>query len=111
MASNENICVGVRFRGLTPAECDRGEKDVWELDETASLVHPSDEFPTSNGKPLPSFRFNHVFGAEATNQQVFNALVKDIVGSAMRGVNGWFIHVFINIWIHSMIHHAKYGDL
>ena len=97
----ENIKVGVRLRPLTPLEIERGETEAWELDEgvvtqiggkqTCTLFLFAISCSSSRryiSLLRSSDRFNHNYGPDATNRDIYDSLVRGIVESGMQGING-----------------------
>ncbi len=97
----ENIKVGVRLRPLTPLEIEKGETEAWELDEgvvtqiggkqTCTVACPRYSAAlVADNHPLLriSDRFNHNYGPDATNRDIYDSLVRGIVESGMQGING-----------------------
>ncbi|KAJ1275789.1 hypothetical protein BS78_05G163200 [Paspalum vaginatum] len=87
----EKISVAVRFRPPNRAAADPsqagpggGGDREWRIDDTrVSLLH-------SAAGPVPgaSFAFDHVFDGAATNERVYGALVRDLIGAVVDGFNG-----------------------
>ena len=72
----ENINVCVRLRGLNPREVKSGERVVWDVqDETIGRsAEPEASEEGKKGqdkKAAQQFTFDHVFGPDTSNMQVF----------------------------------------
>ncbi|TVU24716.1 hypothetical protein EJB05_27169, partial [Eragrostis curvula] len=86
----EKISVAVRFRPPIPAagdpsSCSGGGDREWRIDNGSrvSLLHRA-----AGPVPGASFAFDHVFDGATTNEQVYAALVKALIHSAVDGFNG-----------------------
>ncbi|XP_034232396.1 centromere-associated protein E isoform X5 [Thrips palmi] len=81
----ERIKVGVKVRPLIPREKASGCDVHWRAvsDNSVSQIEPATGRP--KGEP---HTFDHVFGPESSNTEVFEVLVKPIVESAVKGFNG-----------------------
>ncbi|CAD6256805.1 unnamed protein product [Miscanthus lutarioriparius] len=87
----EKISVAVRFRPPNPEAADPspagaggGGYREWRIDNTrVSLLHRA-------ASPVPgaSFAFDHVFDGAATNERIYGALVRELIGAVVGGFNG-----------------------
>ncbi|KAL6654793.1 hypothetical protein ACP70R_008258 [Stipagrostis hirtigluma subsp. patula] len=86
----EKISVAVRFRPPTPAAADPssagsgwGGDREWRIDDTrVSLLHRAAPVPGN------SFAFDHVFDGAATNERVYDEVVRALIRAAVDGFNG-----------------------
>ncbi|XP_066338203.1 kinesin-like protein KIN-7L [Miscanthus floridulus] len=89
----EKISVAVRFRPPNPEAADPspagaggGGYREWRIDDTrVSLLHRA-----AGPVPVPgaSFAFDHVFDGAATNERIYGALVRELIGAVVGGFNG-----------------------
>jgi len=91
MAENteENISVAIRIRPLNTKESTNGR--VWKVLNKYNSITETD----AAGGPLIQrtsgrsfFKFDRVFGEEVLTSQIYNGVVRNIVKSAMEGING-----------------------
>eukprot|EP00928_Gymnodinium_smaydae_P015833 TRINITY_DN1588_c0_g1_i1.p1 TRINITY_DN1588_c0_g1~~TRINITY_DN1588_c0_g1_i1.p1 ORF type:complete len:1032 (-),score=193.10 TRINITY_DN1588_c0_g1_i1:94-2871(-) len=75
----ENVRVAVRARPLKEAEIKVGEKEVWSVGE-GQLIDLE-----GRGR---SFNYDEVFGAQATNSDVYSGFCQRVVVRALQGYNG-----------------------
>lgn len=84
--STENISVTIRIRPLNERE--KGSSTCFNgfRRSGAKLLteYSSDDKP----KPQTTNEFDHVFGPDSSTEEVFDSVAKDIVDSALGGVNG-----------------------
>jgi centromeric protein E len=88
VASAVNIMVGVRFRPFDTNEKRNNEKQAWDWDLKNKMITQKYSNACSKNNELLSFPVNHLFGPMHTTKDVYDGVVKDIVTSAMKGVNG-----------------------
>ena len=86
--SMENILVGVRMRPMNKGEAKRGEQTAWEC--KGKTVRSSEEFADDGDTAGSSkvFHFDHVFGPDADNTEVYEKIGNGVVESVMQGYNG-----------------------
>jgi len=85
MSSSDNIKVVVRVRPLNQREIDSGYTEAWLVEKNSiALLHPT------TGKPIPGqlYCFDRVFPVAATNSEIYEYVAKNLVESAMNGING-----------------------
>lgn len=86
--SMENILVGVRMRPMNKGEAKRGELTGWEC--KGKTVRSSEEVADDGDAAGSSkvFHFDHVFGPDADNTEVYEKIGSGVVESVMQGYNG-----------------------
>lgn len=75
-----NIKVAVRVRPPMERELRNGEKPVWTVRENAIFLE--------SGKYNAFHTFDHIFGYDSTNQDVYDKYCHPIVEAVMQGFNG-----------------------
>jgi centromeric protein E len=86
MKSSDFIRVGVRMRPLIARERKAKESQIWLLDTATQTILQKSSF--KNNSEGIRFNFNNVFDGHSPTEEVYNVLAKDIVISAMNGING-----------------------
>jgi kinesin family member 3A len=82
---NENIRVVVRGRPLSTEEINAGYDSIASFDgvqHTISLKDPNES------AAVKSFTFDHVFGPECTQPDIFNQVARPIIDNVLEGYNG-----------------------
>ncbi|CEL93697.1 unnamed protein product [Vitrella brassicaformis CCMP3155] len=83
-----NINVAVRFRPLNDKERELEQQPLYAGKGRCWTVNSPDRRTIINLRSNESYAFDHVFEESASNDEVFDELVKDIVHSAVLGFNG-----------------------
>ncbi len=81
-AAGENIKVGVRLRQPLGKECDRPL--LWKCGDHAENGHCNTISSVDGAKV---YTFDHVFGPDNFNNDVYDGIVKELIDSAVQGVN------------------------
>jgi centromeric protein E len=83
MATAENVSVSIRVRPLNARES--GVEQAWRVNQAAGSLTQAN-LPA---KMTPAtYTFDHVFDQSATSAQVYTEVAKNVVISAMGGING-----------------------
>jgi hypothetical protein len=89
----ENLTVAVRMRPMDRREREEKEAVGWNITEvgphcfTLTQVYPEKE-KEKRAKPQEFSNLRHVFGPERRTVDVYTSVVKGVVDSCLRGVNG-----------------------
>lgn len=87
---NERVCVVVRVRPLTPAECRAGQPTAWA--QSHDSIWPTLPRPLSAIGVDRPMGFDRVFGPDASNRAMYDELVHDRVERVLQasaGGVGW----------------------
>lgn len=76
------ITVSVRFRPLSDRERQRGDREVWGIDNKTNVGL------INNNTVVAKYAYDIVFPPIASNKSVFEAIAKPLVSPAMNGING-----------------------
>jgi len=98
--AKENVCVTVRIRPMSAREFQKGDEAAWYADGD-TLVR--NEYNSST-----AYAFDRVFGPVTTTKGVYDVAARNVVRSAMEGVNGT---VFAYGVTSSGKTHTMHGDL
>jgi len=82
-AASESIQVGCRVRPLNASEIKRGDTVSITVNKAENTVRCGNESIMQH-----TFPFDHVFGKEVTNEEVYEDLCAPIVDSVFDGING-----------------------
>lgn len=85
--SDEAIKVVIRVRPLNSKEIADKRASIVTVERTAPMVHLHQPDPGVKEAPK-SYTFDHVFGTESTQQEVYDAIGQPIVESIIAGYNG-----------------------
>ncbi len=88
VANDSNIIVGVRVRPFDANEIKNNERLAWDIDTQQNQIRQKYSLATSKNSELLTFPVNHLFGPDSDTKTVYDTIVRGIVLSAMRGVNG-----------------------
>uniref|UniRef100_A0ABD2XNB7 Kinesin motor domain-containing protein n=1 Tax=Trichogramma kaykai TaxID=54128 RepID=A0ABD2XNB7_9HYME len=81
VAMSDSIQVAIKVRPLIRREKDENLPIQW-------LVSDNTIAPTDPEKKSSSFQFDHIFDSQKNNDDVFQTVVKPIVGASVNGING-----------------------
>lgn len=82
----DNVCVVVRVRPLTPAECDAGQYAAWaQSRDSIWLTIPRPLSATGMDRPMG---FDRVFGPDASNREMYEELMHDRVERVLQASAG-----------------------
>lgn len=90
----ENIQVALRLRPLNKRELYSSEEIAWKIPNPMTVCldtnHSKDltSAKKMNTSTKTTFNFDHCFGADADNIQVYDTLVKRVALSSLNGING-----------------------
>lgn len=91
MSSNSNISVAVRVRPLMANECgiDNSRKLVNVIDSATLVFNPISAPKAISNKKRASlnYAFDHVFGPDSTQEEVFNKTAEPLVSRVLSGYN------------------------
>lgn len=83
---NEGICVAIRMRPMNEREINSGQSKLFCCDsENNSIAQLK-----SDGQPLEGqlYYYDKVFDGNASTDEVYTHIAKDIVSGVVRGING-----------------------
>jgi hypothetical protein len=87
----ENVQVVLRLRPVSEKERRRGEENVWKVFEGVSLVlkkEAEDNLPIRKYTQYQAaYNFDRCFSTSTTNEMVYAATIKNMVDSAVNGIN------------------------
>ena len=81
------LLCAIRFRPLKASE-GRIAWDVNEAEGSVSLATTTETTDENPGRRSSTFRFDAVFGAERTTEEVYDRVAREIVDGVTKGVNG-----------------------
>jgi hypothetical protein len=87
---DDQIKVAVRVRPMLPHDKDMDDRKSWEWDQNSiQLVeHDANIFNATTKTVKQAYQFDHLFAPEATNEEIYNKVVRGIVRAAMEGFHG-----------------------
>lgn len=80
---NQNVLVGVRVRPRNDREISNNMPVFFNLSSDSQNVQELDE----NGVVIKHWGFNHVFGPDSTNKEIFETMGMKLVDGALEGYN------------------------
>eukprot|EP01035_Chromulina_nebulosa_P025653 gene25653-33500_t len=96
----DHIQVSVRVRPMVHQELSQEETVAWTWDKTSLTLTPSARafiqksnnlHQINSGQSVennPTFKFDHLFQPENTNEEIFTSVVQSVVAAAMNGYHG-----------------------
>ncbi|KAK9873904.1 hypothetical protein WA026_002256 [Henosepilachna vigintioctopunctata] len=79
MGDNSSVKVAVRLRPLVKSEIEKGCKNILEVYKDLSQVHIKDS--------EKAFTYNYVLDTEATQLDLYERCVKDVIPNLFKGYN------------------------
>jgi kinesin family protein 3/17 len=86
----ENVKVAIRVRPFNRREKDLGAKEIVEIGDEGKSIGITDPSKPAD-KPAEAkktYFFDHVYGAETPQSDVYSQLARPIVDQALKGYNG-----------------------
>lgn len=89
---HENIQVCLRLRPLSEKELARGEESIWNIYDNTAIGLKREwrdhllfkKASSKNG----TFIFDRSYPSETSNHNIYNDMLKKVVGSCLNGING-----------------------
>ncbi|XP_065165361.1 kinesin-like protein KIF3A [Atheta coriaria] len=82
----ENVRVIIRIRPMSKKDHAEGNLDIIELDDEESVLTLTK--PTGGHEKTKTFKFDHVFGTDCTQMEIYRHIAYPIVEKTLQGYNG-----------------------